>query len=206
MIFRVVISYTCLFSCFHSVKLLSSFMIKSIAWLMCLLMMDSDPTPKRLRRTLEARDTDNMSEPSHGARDDQMIKVVIGLRHICRQVKGNDYVQQRTYGDDFLYIFIFHATMLSDVTVAFVLEKVREKLCARHQIYVGRAEDLTLRHYGREPIESANSLEDVLRALCHQQIRNTEVFSDDGDMLFLWVDFKTPVRELTASEKLLFNL
>ena len=71
---------------------------------------------------------------------------------------------------------------------------------------MGRAEDLTLRHYGREPIESTNSLEDVLRALCHQQIRNTEVFSDDGDMLFLWVDFKTPVRELTASEKLLFNL
>lgn len=166
-----------------------------------LLMMDSEPTAKRVRRTLEAGNLDGLSECSHEPRGDQMIKIVIGLRHICRLVKGNDYVQQRiSHGEDFRYVFMLQRAMLSDVTVACLLLRVNENLCSRHQIYVGRAQDLTLRHYGEQPIEGTNSLEDVLRALCHQPIRDAAVCCDDGGELFLWVDSKALVRELTASE------
>ena len=144
---------------------------------------------------------DTVSESRHRPGSDQMIKIVIGLRHICRLVKGNDYVQQQiAHGEDFLYVFVFQAAMLSDVTVAFLLQTVNENLRVRHQIYVGRAQDLTLRHCGQETIEGTDTLKDVLPRLCRQQIRDAAVCSENGDMLFLWVDSKAPVRELTASE------
>ncbi len=165
-----------------------------------LLMMDSGPTAKRMRRTLEAGNLDGLSECSHEPCGDPMIKIIIGLRYICRLAKGNDYVRRRTSdGEDFRFVFILQRAMLSDVTVACLLLKVNEDLCSRHQIYVGRAQDLTLRHYGEHPIEGTNTVEDVLRALCHQPIQDAAICSDDGGELFLWVDLKAPVRELTAS-------
>ena len=64
---------------------------------------------------------------------------------------------------------MYQGGILSDVTVAFLLEQICENLRVRHQIGVGSVQDLTLRHYGQEPIEFDYSLDDVWFALCKIQ-------------------------------------
>ena len=153
--------------------------------------MDTTQAAKRLRCTGTTQDMQSLSDVSRPKTDegcvgtiddrercrlrpssDHMVRIVIGLRHICCLVKGNDYVRsQLAHGEDFLYVFVNQADMLSDVS--FLLKEISENLRARHQIHVCSVPDLTLRHYGQEPIEFDYSLDDVWPALCHSKIPDT---------------------------------